>query len=105
MVAPMPVPLGAPLRRRTFSGLLLCLFASGASGLIYEVAWVRSLELIFGATAFAVTTVLAAFMGGLALGSRLMGKATGRLERFHPLHVYAVIESLIAAAGVLVPIF
>src|SRR5213594_118833 len=104
MVAPMPVPLGAPLRRRTFSGLLVCLFISGGSGLIYEVAWVRSLELVFGATSFAVATVLAAFMGGLALGSWLMGTAARRLERYHPLRIYATLEGLIGAAGLLVPV-
>jgi spermidine synthase len=86
-----------------FAGLLVCLFVSGASGLIYEVAWVRSLELVFGATSFAVATVLAAFMGGLALGSFLMGRRAARLERFHPLHVYAAIELLIGAAGLIVP--
>ncbi len=90
--------------RTTFPGLLICLFVSGASGLIYEVAWVRSLELVFGATSFAVATVLAAFMGGLALGSWLMGMAAARLERFHPLRVYAAIELLIGVAGSLVPV-
>ena len=89
--------------RAVFPGLLICLFVSGASGLIYEVAWVRSLELVFGATSFAVATVLAAFMGGLALGSWLMGVAAARLDRFHPLRVYAAIELLIGAAGSLVP--
>ncbi len=89
--------------RTVFPGLLICLFVSGASGLIYEVAWVRSLELVFGATSFAIATVLAAFMGGLALGSWLMGMAAARLERYHPLRVYAAIELLIGVAGSLVP--
>jgi spermidine synthase len=83
---------------------MLCLTVSGMSGLIYEVAWVRSLELVFGATSFAVATVLAAFMGGLALGSLWMGRAAQRLARFHPLRIYAVIECCIGAAGLLVPV-
>src|SRR5262245_43225122 len=87
-----------------FLGLLFCLFVSGASGLNYEVAWVRSLELVFGATSFAIATTLAAFMGGLAVGSRWMGAAAPRLERFHPLRVYAVIECLIGLCGLLVPL-
>ena len=99
----MTLPLQASLRDRMFRGLLVCLFVSGGSGLIYEIAWVRSLELVFGATSFAVATVLAAFMGGLALGSWLMGMAADRLERFHPLRIYAVIECLIGVAGLLVP--
>jgi spermidine synthase len=49
--------------------ILLCFFASGISGLVYQVIWVRELVLVFGATTFAVSTVLTAFMGGLALGS------------------------------------
>src|SRR2546422_11080863 len=58
---------------------------------------------VFGAPSFAVATVLAAFMGGLALGSWLMGMAAARLERYHPLRVYAAIELLIGVAGSLVP--
>src|SRR5216117_3836922 len=99
----MTLPLQSSLRDRMFGGLLVCLFVSGGSGLIYEIAWVRSLELVFGATSFAVATVLAAFMGGLALGSWLMGMAAARLERYHPLRVYAAIELLIGVAGSLVP--
>src|SRR5688572_1375391 len=87
-----------------FIGFMLCLVVSGTSGLIYEVAWMRSLELVFGATSFAVATVLASFMGGLAFGSAVMGRRAHRLERFHPLHVYAVIECLIAVFGLLVPV-
>lgn len=87
-----------------FVGFMLCLVVSGTSGLIYEVAWMRSLELVFGATSFAVATVLAAFMGGLACGSAWMGRGAHRLERFQPLHVYAVIECLIGVSGLLVPV-
>jgi spermidine synthase len=84
--------------------LCACLLLSGMSGLIYEVAWVRSLELIFGATTFAVATVLASFMGGLATGAWLAGALAPRLERYHPLKVYAAFEVLIGAAALLVPV-
>jgi len=90
--------------RRAFPWLLACLTLSGASGLIYEVSWVRSLELVFGATTFAVATVLAAFMGGLAAGSWLMASLAPRLERFHPLRIYGVIEALLGGAALLVPV-
>ena len=43
-------------------------------GLIYQVAWVRLLGLAFGVTVFAISTVLAAFMGGLAIGSIVGGR-------------------------------
>jgi spermidine synthase len=90
--------------RSAFRGLLICLALSGISGLIYEVAWVRSLELIFGATSFAVATVLASFMGGLAAGSFLAGRLAPRLERHHPLRVYAAFEILIAAVALVIPL-
>jgi spermidine synthase len=53
-------------------------FGSGMAGLIYEILWSRMLALIFGTTLVAVTTVLAAFMGGLALGSLLFGRLADR---------------------------
>jgi spermidine synthase len=84
-------------------GLLACLLLSGMSGLVYEVAWVRSLELIFGATTFAIATVLASFMGGLAAGSWLAGVLSPRLARHHPLRIYAAFEALIAVAALMVP--
>ena len=63
-----------------------CFVLSGATGLIYEVLWMRMLGLVFGATTLAVSTVLVAFMGGLALGSALAGRLGGRIQ--HPLRVY-----------------
>ncbi|MBI1949984.1 MAG: fused MFS/spermidine synthase, partial [Acidobacteria bacterium] len=95
---------GTGISSLAYAGFMVCLVVSGMSGLIYEVAWVRSLELVFGATSFAVATVLAAFMGGLALGSAGMGRGAHRLARFHPLRVYAVVECLIGAAGLLIPL-
>jgi spermidine synthase len=70
--------------------LYLCFFASGASGLLYEVLWARILGLFFGHTVYAVTTVLAAFMGGLALGSRVFGRISDRVA--NPLRLYALLE-------------
>ncbi len=52
---------------------------SGAAGLLYEVVWVRLLTLHFGHETAAVSTVLAAFMGGLAAGAALGGRYAPRL--------------------------
>src|SRR5262245_51955459 len=90
--------------RRVSRWLLVCLLLSGMSGLVYEVAWVRSLELVFGATTFAIATVLASFMGGLATGSAAAGALEPRLRRFHPLRLYAACEIGIALAALLVPL-
>src|SRR4026209_3024047 len=81
--------------------LLLIFFLSGASGLIYQVVWNRGLVLVFGSTTHATSTVLAAFMGGLAAGSLLVGRRRG--GRFcEPLRVYALLEAAIAVLSVAV---
>jgi spermidine synthase len=78
-----------------------CFILSGATGLIYEVLWARMLGLVFGATTLAVSTVLAAFMGGLALGSALAGRLAKRIRR--PLLTYGLIEIAIAVYALFVP--
>ena len=77
------------------------LVASGAAGLIYEILWARQLALIFGVSSFAIATVLAVFMGGLALGSTLFGRWVDRGQR--PLRWYASIEAGIGIWGLLSP--
>jgi len=73
--------------------------ASGAAALVYEVTWTRLLALQLGHTVAAASTVLAAFMGGLALGAWLAGyfSAGG-------LRAYAALELLVAATALLLPI-
>ena len=79
----------------------ICFVFSGATGLIYEVLWARMLGLVFGATTLAISTVLAAFMGGLAVGSAAAGRVGPRIQR--PLRVYGVIEIAIGIYALLVP--
>ena len=81
--------------------VLVVFFLSGAAGLVYEVLWTRQLSLIFGVTTYAVSTVLATFMGGLALGSWLIGRAIDR--RRNPLLVYAVLEGGIGLYALAIP--
>ncbi|MGH9580193.1 MAG: fused MFS/spermidine synthase, partial [Terriglobales bacterium] len=80
-------------------GILLCFFLSGAAGLVYQVAWGKALGLIFGHTVYAIATVLAVFMGGLAVGSALLGRWSERRAR--PVALYGWIELGVAAAGAL----
>jgi spermidine synthase len=70
--------------------LLLLFFLSGATSLTYQVLWVRELQLVFGTSTFAISTVLAAFMGGLALGGFAMARYADRLSR--PLAAYGILE-------------
>lgn len=83
------------------AAVCLCFFFSGATGLIYEVLWTRMLGLVFGHTVFAISTVLAAFMGGLGLGSYLFGKIADRDP--HPLHLYGLLEAGIGIYVLLTP--
>jgi len=87
------------LRRHARGTVYLLFLVSGVSGLVYEVVWTRMLTVVFGNTVFAVSTVLAAFMTGLALGSFLFGRAVDR--RGNPLRVYALLEMGIALSAVL----
>ncbi len=86
-----------PVRAAVFLLFLL----SGAVGLIYEVLWLRMLILIFGSTQFAVSTILTAFMAGLALGSFLFGRLIDR--RGEPLRWYGYLEIGIGLYALLVP--
>ena len=63
---------------------------SGAAGLVYEVTWTRAFGVVFGNTVFAVSTVLTAFMLGLAGGSWMFGRIADRSSR--PLKLYALLE-------------
>ena len=74
---------------------------SGATGLIYEILWARMLGLVFGATTFAISAVLAAFMGGLAVGSAYAGRIASRIRK--PLRVYGLMEIGIALYALTVP--
>src|SRR3989338_10175187 len=79
-----------------------CFLLSGISGLIYEVVWTRMLTYVFGGTTLAVSTVLTAFLGGLALGSYLGGKFIDHFKK--PLLAYGILELAIGAYGLLVPV-
>lgn len=94
-------PTNSGYSRSTILLIGVCFVFSGATGLIYEVLWMRMLGLVFGATTLAVSTVLAAFMGGLALGSALAGRLAHRIRK--PLSIYGWIEIGIAAYALLVP--
>jgi spermidine synthase len=87
------------MRSRLVGLIYFLFFLSGAAALMYEVIWVRSLSLVFGGTHLAVTAVLSVFMGGLALGSYLLGRIIDRVER--PLMLYGYLELGIGASALM----
>lgn len=88
------------LRKSSLSPLTALFFATGATSLVFEVLWVRGLTLVVGNTTFAVSVVVAAFLGGLALGNALAGQWS--LKVVHPLRAYAVAEGLAGILALLV---
>ncbi|MEE8524410.1 MAG: fused MFS/spermidine synthase [Thermoanaerobaculia bacterium] len=79
----------------------LLLFGSGFCALVYQVAWLRLLRLIFGASTAATAAVLAVFMAGLGLGSLILGRRADSKPR--PLVFYAHLEAGVAVAAALSP--
>jgi spermidine synthase len=94
--------LGGPgLGEAGFRRLLGVFLVSGAAGLVDQVCFSKYLSYVVGATAYAVSAVLAAFMTGLALGAAFGGRLSGRIRR--PLVAYGVAELVVAAAVVCAP--
>ena len=81
--------------------VILLFLISGAAGLVYEVTWARAFGTVFGNTVFAASTVLTAFMLGLALGSWLFGKVADRSG--NQLRLYGLIELLVGVYALTFP--
>jgi spermidine synthase len=86
--------------RKAFGGIFAL---SGAAALIYEVTWTRLLTLQLGHGVAAASTVLAAFMGGLAVGSALGGRYATRVEPATALRLYAGLELFIGVLALALP--
>ncbi len=80
-------------------------FGSGFAGLVYQVVWTRQAGLLLGNTTAAIGTVVAVFMGGLALGSALAGRWAARnaMQPARLLRAYAVLEAAIGALSLVLP--
>src|SRR6201993_1270475 len=85
--------------RTTASVIILSaiLFLSGIGALIFETLWLRLSGLAFGNSVWAAALILSSFMAGLALGNALA--ASSRIRRWRPLHLYGVLELLVAFFG------
>ncbi len=84
--------------------LYLLLFgASGCAALIYEIVWFQLLQLVIGSSAISLGLLLAAYMGGLCLGSVALPHflASHRGARWPPMRIYALLEAGIGAFGII----
>lgn len=73
---------------------------SGISALIYQIAWQRSLLMIFGSNVESVAMVVAAFLMGLGIGS-LVGGWVSRLEGAPLVICFGLTELCIGAYGLI----
>jgi spermidine synthase len=88
-------------RDPVFPLVLLCFFLSGFAGLLFETLWTRQFALVFGTSELAVAAVLAAYMGGLALGAALARRWVLRAAR--PVLVYGFLELGVGLGALAVP--
>lgn len=78
-------------------------FFSGVAALIYQTLWVKQLSLVVGVDVYAVTTGVAAFFVGLALGSFCFGRISDRVAK--PALLFAGLEGGIALLGPIATLF
>lgn len=88
-------------RRAPALAIGLFAFLSGIPALVYQVVWTRQVALLAGGQIEAISVVLVAFFGGLALGANYYGRLSDRSPS--PLRLYGLLEiggALLAAISV-----
>jgi len=96
---PPAPPTALSATPRFLPWLLVLMAGSGCAALIYEIVWFQLLQLVIGSSAVSLGLLLAAYMGGLCLGSAALARLVSR--RQHPLRVYALLELGIGAFGII----
>ncbi len=79
---------------RFFLGVAL---GTGAASFMYEIAWIRMLSLVLGASTHAFELMLSAFILGLALGGLWLHKRIDHIAR--PMRALALIQGLMAVTA------
>lgn len=87
---------------RLLNRMIPVVFVSGACSLVYQVLWMRGFRLVFGASTLASAAVIAIFMGGLGLGSYVLGRKVDQSSS--PLKLYAKYEMFVALGAALSPL-
>ena len=98
----MKLPILSAAERNKKFLLYTVLFLSGVTALMYQVIWIRKFGLVFGFHVFSISTVLTAFMAGLAIGSLWFGKLIDRKK--NPLKVFFWLEIGIGLFALLFPV-
>ena len=74
---PVPTPDRTPVEDEDSWPVYVAIALSGLTALACEVLWTRTLSLLFGATTYTFSLILAVFLFGLGIGSSI-GAAIGR---------------------------
>ncbi|MEQ1730297.1 MAG: fused MFS/spermidine synthase, partial [Vicinamibacterales bacterium] len=82
---------------------LLAYTCSGLAGLVYEVSWTRLLTLYIGHTTAAASAVVAAFLGGLAVGAAGGGVVASTMKPLQALKAYVALELVVVLFALLLP--
>ncbi len=87
--------------------ILIAFFLSGVSALIYEMTWLKQIQLVMGHSIYALGTTVAAYLGGLAVGALCAGRITnsfqGPKRAFKSLRFYTLAEIFIGVYGLFFP--
>lgn len=91
-----------PLKTRPVTSLVyLFFFGSGFAALLYQVVWLKYLNLLIGNTTYATAAVLSAFMFGLSLGSWLAARWPALYRT--PLRSYGIVEMGVGIFAMIFP--
>lgn len=88
-----------PRTKRQRIIVYLLFFASGTLGLVYEVLWLKELQLLFGNTAYATATTLTVFFLGLSAGGYYWGGRSTSIPNL--LRTYGLLEIGVGLTAVL----
>jgi spermidine synthase len=84
-VSPEPAPdeaaVPAPVEYRPARTVYIAIALSGLTALACEVLWTRQLSLMFGATTYTFSLILAVFLAGLGLGSSIGASLARTISR------------------------
>ncbi len=83
-----------------FIVITITLLSTGAAAMIYEVVLLREFTLLLGSSFYSGSIVLASIMGGLAVGSLVIGKLSDRTR--NPFLLLFILEMLIALISLLI---
>ncbi|MHC5115196.1 MAG: spermidine synthase [Planctomycetota bacterium] len=86
---------------RTRLAILFLISFGGVAALSWEVVWQLQASLAFGISAFGTALTLAATMGGMAVGSLVMGRVLHRRTVERPFVLYGWLELVIGISGLL----